>query len=215
MEKKFVFDTYVFDLDGTLLDTLNDLAVSCNYSLRASGMPERKVEEVRMMLGDGMRKLMERAIPDGLSNPLYEKTFTRFREHYLLHSLDTTQPYPGVVELLNRLKQENKKIAVVSNKYYKATQGLVAHFFSDDVDVAIGEREDIRKKPAPDTVNEALRQLGVTKEKAVYIGDSEVDIQTARNCDIPCISVLWGFRDREFLTEHGATTLVASPYEIV
>lgn len=123
-------------------------------------------------------------------------------------------PYDGIEELIASLNAQGKHIAVVSNKFYEATQALVRHFFGESIKVAIGERPDIRKKPAPDTVLEALRQLNMPKETAVYIGDSDVDIDTARNCGMPCISVLWGFRDRQFLIEHGATTLVDKPMEI-
>lgn len=211
---KFDFDTYIFDLDGTLLSTLDDLAASCNYALRTNGMPERTVEEVRMFVGNGVKKLMERAIPGGLSHPLFDKTYQDFRHHYMQHNLDTTQPYPGVLEMLQSLRDRGKKIAVVSNKFYAATQELCRHFFGDLVDVAIGEREDIRKKPAPDTVNEALRQLNAGKEGAVYIGDSDVDVDTAKNSGMPCISVLWGFRGHDFLVEHGATIFVSSPLDL-
>lgn len=209
------YKTYIFDLDGTLLSTLADLAASTNYALRTHHMPERSLDEVRRFVGNGVKKLMERAIPDGLNNPLFEETFATFRQHYMQHNLDTTQPYPGIMQLLEQLKGEGKNIAVVSNKFYAATRELCRHFFGDLVSVAIGEREDIRKKPAPDTVIEALRELGVDKEGAVYIGDSDVDIDTARNSHMPCISVLWGFRSKEFLLEHGATHLVSSPSEIV
>jgi phosphoglycolate phosphatase len=207
-------DTFIFDLDGTLLDTLADLAGSCNYALRTNRMPERTIDEVRRFVGNGVKKLMERAVPDGMENQKFEKTYADFRQHYLVHSLDTTKPYPGIMEMLSSLKADGKNIAVVSNKFYTATQELCQHFFGDYVSVAIGERDNIRKKPAPDTVNEALRQLGVGRENAVYIGDSDVDIDTARNSSMPCISVLWGFRDKQFLIEHGATTFVSSPDEI-
>jgi len=132
------------------------------------------------------------------------------------HSLDTTRPYDGIPEVLRELRQRGCQLAVVSNKMMAATQELVAHFFPE-IPVAIGEHEaaGIRKKPAPDTVFEALRQLGVEKETAVYVGDSDVDLQTARNSGIPCISVLWGFRDRTFLLEHGATTLIEHPQELL
>ena len=208
------YKTYIFDLDGTLLSTLADLAASTNYALRAHHMPERSLDEVRRCVGNGVKKLMERAIPDGLNNPLFEETFATFRQHYMQHNLDTTQPYPGIMQLLEQLKAEDKNIAVVSNKFYAATRELCRHFFGDLVPVAIGEREDIRKKPAPDTVIEALRELGVDKEGAVYIGDSDVDIMTAKNSGMPCVSVLWGFRDKEFLLEHGATTLILKPEEM-
>ena len=208
------YKTYIFDLDGTLLSTLADLAASTNYALRTHHMPERSLDEVRRFVGNGVKKLMERAIPDGLNNPLFEETFATFRQHYMQHNLDTTQPYPGIMQLLEQLKAEGKNIAVVSNKFYAATRELGRQFFGDLVPVAIGEREDIRKKPAPDTVIEALRELGVDKEGAVYIGDSDVDIMTAKNSGMPCVSVLWGFRDKEFLLEHGATTLILKPEEM-
>lgn len=210
-----MYNTYIFDLDGTLLSTLGDLAASCNYALRTNGLPERTIDEVRQFVGNGVKKLMERTIPGGLDNDKFDKTYADFRQHYMQHNLDTTKPYDGVMEMLEELRKRGKKVAVVSNKFYAATQELCRHFFGDLVPVAIGEREDIRKKPAPDTVLEAMRQLGVTAERAVYIGDSDVDIDTARNSGMPCISVLWGFRDKEFLLEHGATTLVSTPEEIL
>lgn len=211
-----MFTSYIFDLDGTLLSTLDDLAASCNYALRSNNMPERTTEEVRQFVGNGVKKLMERAIPDGLSNPLFEKTYADFRQHYMQHNLDTTRPYDGVMQLLDELHRRGKRVAVVSNKFYAATKELCRHFFGEElVPVAIGEREDIRKKPAPDTVIEALRQLGASADSAVYIGDSDVDIATAHNSGMPCISVLWGFRSKEFLIEHGATTFVEHPMDIL
>lgn len=211
------YDTYIFDLDGTLLDTLDDLAAAVNYALRRYGMPEHTREEVRQMVGNGVRLLMVRAIPDGDKNPLFDDTFRTFREYYLEHSLDTTRPYDGIPELLRELRTRGKRVAVVSNKFYAATRELCQHFFPDTVEVAIGEHEaeGIRKKPAPDTVMEAFRQLNVSKENAVYVGDSDVDLQTAINSGLPCISVLWGFRDRAFLEAHGATTFVNKPEEIL
>ncbi|WP_077195780.1 HAD family hydrolase [Prevotella ihumii] len=209
------FETYIFDLDGTLLETLNDLAASTNYALRTHNMPEHTVEEVRMFVGNGVKKLMERAIPNGLDNPQFEEVYATFRQHYLEHNLDTTKPYEGIMEMLTELKQRGKKLAIVSNKFYAATQDLARHFFPETITVAIGERENIKKKPAPDTVIEALKQLGASKEGAVYIGDSDVDVATARNCGIPCVSVLWGFRDKEFLIDHGATYFVSKPEELL
>lgn len=209
------YESYIFDLDGTLLNTINDLAASCNYALRMFGMPEHSVDDVRRFVGNGVRLLMTRAIPGGENNPDFDKCYATFRKHYLKHNLDTTAPYPGIMDLIKALKNANRHIAVVSNKFYEATQDLVHHFFGDEIKVAIGERPDIRKKPAPDTVIEALRQLGVSRNTAVYIGDSDVDIDTAKNSGMPCISVLWGFRDKEFLIEHGATTLVSRPEEIL
>lgn len=211
-----MYNTFIFDLDGTLLNTLDDLVASVNYALRTHGMPERTLDEVRSFVGNGVRLLMERAIPEGSANPRFEETFATFRAYYMEHSLDTTRPYDGIPEMIHALKQRGCRLAVVSNKFYAATQELIRHFFPE-ITVAIGEHEaeGIRKKPAPDTVFEALRQLGVGKEKAVYVGDSDVDLQTAHNSGLPCISVLWGFRNRDFLLAHGATTFISRPEELL
>ena len=222
------FSTYIFDLDGTLLDTLGDLAASVNYALRTHGMPEHAIDDVRRFVGNGVRKLMERAVPDGAGNPLFDETFATFRQYYMAHSLDTTRPYDGITEALAALKARGCHLAVVSNKMMAATQELCHHFFPDTIEVAIGEDEaaGIRRKPAPDTVFAALRELSnisltshlsplTSKSSAVYVGDSDVDIQTARNAGIPCISVLWGFRDRDFLLKNGAETLISTPSELL
>ena len=211
------YQTYVFDLDGTLLDTLGDLAASTNYALRTYGMPEHSLDDVRRFVGNGVRVLMERAVPQGADNPQFEAAFQTFREHYMQHSLDTTKPYDGIIETLEALKAEGCRLAVVSNKMMAATQELCQHFFPDTIEVAIGENEaeGIRKKPAPDTVFAALRQLGVGEEGAVYVGDSDVDLETARQSGLPCISVLWGFRDRDFLIKHGAKTFISAPQELL
>ena len=211
------YSTYIFDLDGTLLDTLADLAAAVNYALRQHGMPEHTIDDVRRFVGNGVRKLMERAIPDGEKNPDFEATFATFREYYMHHSLDTTHPYPGIIETLEALKAKGCRLAVVSNKMMAATKELCQHFFAETIEVAIGENEaaGIRKKPAPDTVFEALRQLGEEKDSAVYVGDSDVDLETANNSGLPCISVLWGFRDRDFLIQHGAKTFISAPQELL
>ena len=212
-----MYNVYIFDLDGTLLDTLQDLANSVNYALTQYDMPTHSTDSIRGFVGNGVRLLMERAVPDGAQNPQFEATYASFRQHYMQHSLDTTRPYDGVPELIHELKARGCKMAVVSNKMMAATQSLVRHFFPE-IDVAIGEHESagIRKKPAPDTVYEALRQLAVSpKLTAVYVGDSDVDIATARNSGLPCISVLWGFRDRDFLLSHGAITLAGHPMDIL
>lgn len=210
-----IYDNYIFDLDGTLLDTLNDLAASTNHALRQHGMPEHTTDEVRRMVGNGVAKLIERAVPQGLDNPDYEQVLADFKAHYSVHSMDTTRPYPGIEELLHTLKQQGKRLAVVSNKFCTATEALCRHFFGDTIEVAIGESERIRKKPAPDAVIEAMRRLDAHKDNTVYVGDSEVDVATAHNSGLPCISVTWGFRDRALLTDHGATTFADSPMDIV
>ena len=212
-----MYSTYIFDLDGTLLDTLEDLAAAVNYALRQHGMPEHSVDAVRCFVGNGVRLLMERATPDGAANPSFEKVFETFRQYYMAHSLDTTKPYEDIPQVLASLRARGCRVAVVSNKMMAATQELCRYFFSDTVEVAIGEDEasGIRKKPAPDTVEVALQSLGVGKEGAVYVGDSDVDIMTARHAGLPCISVLWGFRDKTFLQEHGATTFITRPGELL
>lgn len=213
-------NTFIFDLDGTLLDTLDDLAAATNYALRTHGMPEHSRDDVRRFVGNGVRLLMERAIPDGAQNPKFEAAFQTFREYYLEHSLDRTRPYDGIMETLTELHQRGCHLAVVSNKFMTATQELVHHFFPM-IPVAIGENEaaGIRKKPAPDTVQEALQQLSLTSNPSAlnsfYVGDSDVDIETARNSGLPCISVLWGFRDRAFLEAHGATTFISRPQQLL
>lgn len=211
-----MYKVFIFDLDGTLLDTLQDLANAVNYALRQHAMPEHSLDDIRRFVGNGVRLLMERAVPNGAGNPQFEAAFATFRQYYMEHSLDTTRPYDGIPELLRALKQRGCRLAVVSNKMMAATQELCVHFFPE-IEVAIGEHEaeGIRKKPAPDTVCEALRQLGCDKQGAVYVGDSDVDIMTARNSGLPCVSVLWGFRDRQFLTAHGATTFISHPSELL
>ena len=220
------YNTYIFDLDGTLLDTLQDLAASVNYALRQHHMPEHSVDDVRHFVGNGVRLLMKRAVPGGASNPQFNAAFDTFRQYYMHHSLDTTRPYDGVPELIHQLHARGCQMAVVSNKMMAVTQELVRHFFPE-IPVAIGEHEagGIRKKPAPDTVFAALRELAAipvptslarsSSSSAVYVGDSDVDLATARNVGLPCISVLWGFRDRDFLLANGATTLVEHPLDIL
>ena len=196
--------TVIFDLDGTLLDTLVDLADAVNYALKEMGMPVRTLEEVRRFVGNGVRLLMIRAVPDGEDNPLFEKTFELFKSYYGEHCNDNTKPYDGVPELIDALKKKGYAVAIVSNKIDFAVKELNELYFKGIVPVAIGEKEGIRRKPAPDTVFAALKELGKTVDEAVYVGDSDVDIKTAQNAGMPCISVLWGFRDKEFLAEHGA-----------
>ena len=208
-------NTVIFDLDGTLLDTLQDLADATNYALRKQGMPERTIEEVRQFVGNGVRLLMIRAIPGGEENPLFEETFALFKSYYGEHCNDHTRPYEGIMELLATLREKGYAVAIVSNKIDFAVKELSKLYFQGIVPVAIGEKEGIRRKPAPDTVFEALKELGRAKEEAVYVGDSDVDIETAQNAGMPCISVLWGFRDKAFLKAHGASHYAEKAEEIL
>lgn len=209
------YSTYIFDLDGTLLNTLSDLRDATNFALRQNDMPERTLEEVRRFVGNGVRLLIERAVPADTPTELVDKVFEDFRQYYLVHSMDTTAPYPGIIETLAELSRRGKHMAVVSNKLHEATGELVEHFFGKYIHVAIGESKGVRRKPAPDTVDEALRCLGVDKSDAVYVGDSDVDFKTASNSGLPCISVLWGFRDRDFLASIGANCFITNPEELL
>ncbi len=205
----------IFDLDGTLLYTLEDLKNAVNHALEEWHMPVCSLEQVRQYVGNGVRKLMERAVPQGAENPDFEQAFASFREYYGQHCLDNTRPYPDIMHLLEELKARGVKTAIVSNKLDSAVKELNAEFFDGYMVAAIGEMEGVAKKPAPDMVNKALKELGMKKEQAVYVGDSDVDIQTASNAGLPCISVTWGFRDEEFLLEHGAWRPIKTPLELL
>lgn len=209
------YTTIIWDLDGTLMDTLKDLWLATNHALSAFGMPERTLDEVRQFVGNGVRKLIERAVPDGENNPQFEEVFAEFKRYYVVHCQDNTQPYDGILSTLRELKARGKHMAIVSNKLQSGVTELHGQWFSDVIDVAVGERDGIARKPAPDMVEVALRELGVDRQNAVYIGDSDVDLATARNSHLPCVSVLWGFRDRDFLQENGATSFAEKPEDLL
>ena len=206
--------TVIFDMDGTVLNTLDDLATSVNYVLTRYGMPVHCTEDYRRYFGNGIRYALECAVPKGTEETTIDQMLPVFKEHYNAHCLDKTRPYDGIPELMKALRDRGFKLAIVSNKIDSAVKELNAKFFSAYVDVTIGEREGIQRKPAPDTVVQALKELKSSKHEAVYIGDSEVDLQTAANAGLPCISVLWGFREKDFLTEQGATVFANTPQEI-
>lgn len=202
-------------MDGTILDTLEDLKNSMNHTLRLHNMPERTLDEIRSFVGNGIRKLIERAVTEGTSDEQIEVIHKDFMTHYEAHCADFTRPYNGVIDLIKELRNRRYKTAVVSNKADVAVQDLCIQYFPGLFDLAIGERPEIAKKPAADMVNLALKQLQVSKENAVYIGDSDVDVATARNSDLDMIAVDWGFRTREFLIQQGAETIVSRPEEIL
>lgn len=223
----------IFDLDGTLLDTLEDLWASVNHALAQFSLPLRSMCEVRQFLGYGARVLVQRAMPDDCPKELAEPVYAAFREYYLQHSNDRTRPYPGILEILQECKRRGYATAIVSNKPDAAVQQLHQRFFANTIDVAIGEQQPtIRRKPAPDMVFAAIEQLQFPKitpsslntplpigegsgERLFYIGDSEVDIATAQAASIPCICVDWGFRDRHFLEQQGATHIIHTPEELL
>ena len=203
-------DTIIFDLDGTLLNTLTDLANSVNYAMERQGFPVHSEEAVRQMVGNGIYVLMEQAVPRGRECPAFDACLKDFREHYEAHKKDFTKPFPGVMEFLEKADKAGYKMAVVSNKFDLAVKGLCRDFFYPYITTAIGESSQIARKPAPDTVFAAMQKLHSAPEHCVYVGDSDVDLATAKNAGISCISVSWGFRSREFLLSHGASTIADS-----
>ncbi len=207
------YDTVIFDMDGTLLDTLEDLTDGVNAALRKFGYPERTIGEVRQFVGNGVLRLMKLAVPGGESAPDFEEVFAYFKEYYGAHSQIKTRPYDGMKELVEKLAGEGYKMAIVSNKFHDAVCALSKLYFDDLLPVSIGENEaaGIAKKPAPDTVYAALKALGSEKEKAVYVGDSEVDYATSVNSQLDCILVSWGFRDRSLLETFDVKTIVDTP----
>ena len=210
-------DTIIFDLDGTLLNTLEDLTDSVNYAMEKFGFPVHTIEEIRSFVGNGAPKLIERSIPQGTENPSYEAVLAAFKEYYAAHCEDRTNPYEGIMELLAQLKEKGCRMAVVSNKFDGAVKRLCKKYFGEYFEAAIGESADVKRKPAPDTVYRALRELSCDGSRAVYVGDSEVDIQTAQNASLPCISVTWGFRTEEQLRAAGAQErlMIRTPQELV
>ena len=204
----------IWDLDGTLLNTLDDLAASVNAALAMNGMPLRSTEEVRAFVGNGIRNLMIRAVPGGEANPAFDKALEDFIRHYGAHSRDRTRPYDGILEMLDKLSAAGVKHAIVSNKIDFAVKALSRAYFGERMCAAIGDDPSRAKKPAPDSVFAAMREMGVTAQETVYVGDSDVDVLTARNAGVPCVAVLWGFRDEACLRAAGAKMLARTPDEL-
>lgn len=204
----------IFDLDGTLLDTLEDLTDAVNHALTTYQMPKREISEIRSFVGNGIHRLMIQAVPDGENNPAFESVFAEFRRYYDIHCNDKTKPYDCIMELLDALEKINIQTAIVSNKVDSAVQTLNRRYFPQ-IAVAVGDREGLQRKPAPDSVFQAMEAYHAKREETVYVGDSEVDIKTARNAGIKCVSVLWGFRDREQLLESGAQILIEEPLALL
>ena len=209
------YKTLIFDLDGTLLDTLADLAAATNYTMEKNGFPQRTTDEVRMFVGNGIRKLIERALPAGTSETVQEQVFADFNVYYKAHCADTTCTYPGVLELLQEARRLGCKTAIVSNKADYGVQELAKQYFPGLLDAACGEQAGVAKKPAPDMLVAVMQKLGAEKASTIYIGDSDTDLMTAANAGIPCIGACWGFRGREFLVEHGATILAEQVQDVL
>lgn len=214
-EGRETVEAVVFDLDGTLLDTLEDLKDSVNAALKHYRMPERTLEEIRSFVGNGIRSLMIQSVSDGDKHPEFEKILAFFKKHYRENCVNKTVPYEGVLELMRELSGRGIKMAIVSNKFDAGVKALNEKFFAEYIEVAMGEIPGSKRKPDPESVNVALQLLGVDKEHAVYVGDSDVDILTAKNAEIRCISVSWGFRDETFLLNHEAGVVIGRPLELL
>ena len=209
------YDTVIFDLDGTLLNTLEDLADAVNFVMRSNRYPERTIEEVRCFVGNGIRRLMEQAVPEHVIGEEFERVFEEFKKYYTEHCQNKTCAYEGIMPLLNCLYEKGYAMAIVSNKNHAAVCELNDIYFKEYITVAIGQKDGIRKKPAPDTVIQALKELGKDKEKAIYVGDSEVDFATAKNSGMDCALVTWGFRTVEELAEFSPTAFIDKPEELL
>ena len=204
----------VWDLDGTLLNTLDDLANSLNFALTAYNLPQKTIQEVKKAVGNGVALLIARCIKDGKDNPKFTEILQTFKEHYSKNSAIKTAPYTQINATLQTLKTSGYKLAVVSNKFENAVKELCNKYFPNTFDVIIGETPQIKRKPAPDMLFEAIKLLKIKPEEIYFIGDSEVDLQTAKNAEIKCLSALWGFRSKEILLANGATNFLNTPKEI-
>lgn len=208
-------DTVIFDLDGTLLNTLEDLADSTNYAMRAFGLKERSINEVRNFVGNGVDVLIERAVEGAIPKEQELECLDVFKQHYSKNMDNKTKPYDGVMDVIKELLKRGYHIAIVSNKFDAAVKGLNVDYFEGLFPVAIGASDTVAKKPAPDSVIKALQELHSDRERAVYVGDSDVDIMTARNSGLPCISVTWGFRDEELQRSMGTDYIIHKPEELL
>ncbi len=209
------YNTVIFDLDGTLLNTLDDLRDSLNEVLAQRGFDPRSIEEVKRFVGNGVRNLVRRSVPESCSEEEVNLIMEEFKENYKHNMQNKTRPYNGIMELLLDLNRFNYKIAIVSNKYDSAVKELSKTYFGNLIPVAIGETIDIKRKPAPDSIFTAIKELGSDLDTTVLVGDSETDVQTAKNAGIPCIGVTWGFRNREVLRREGADYLIDTPRELL
>ena len=210
-----MYKAVIFDLDGTLLDTLDDLRNAVNFALREFSFPERSREEIRSFIGNGVVKLMERSTPDGTDAITQEKCLDTFRRYYLEHMADNTAPYKGIISLLERLRSEGISTAVVSNKLHSAVVGLCEDYFPSLIDIPLGVADETERKPSPLNVYRAMEEINSDKENTVYVGDSNVDVETAHRAELKCIGVTWGFRDREELLAHSCDFIADTADEVL
>lgn len=209
------YNTVIFDLDGTLLNTLEDLCDSLNAILLQEGYMPRTLDDVRSFIGNGVRRLVELSLPENTNDDEINRITSLFQLHYKSNMQNKTRPYDGVMELLAYLKSKHYKTAIVSNKFDAAVKGLSSKYFSNLIDLAIGETAEIRRKPAPDSIYKVITELNSDLSKTVLVGDSETDILTAKNAGISCIAVSWGFRSREILEANGADYIIDTAQELL
>lgn len=208
------YKAVLFDMDGTVLDTLGDLAAAVNHTLREFSMPERSIAEVAAALSNGAAYLIAHTVPDGTPKELTDKVLAAYAPYYDAHCDILTGPYDGIVPLMQKLRERGVKLAVISNKQDTAVKPLAEKYFPGLLEIAVGESAEVRRKPNPDAVLAALCHIGVEREDAIYVGDTEVDLQTARNAGMECASVDWGFRTREQLVEIGAEHIFDTVQEL-
>ena len=208
-------DTVIFDLDGTLLDTLCSISTGFNFALKSFGFKERTIEEVRIFVGNGIKKAFEAALGSDADEQMIDDITAVFKEYYTAHLYEHTKPYDGIIEMLKALKEKNYKMGVVSNKYDAAVKALCSNYFSGYITAAIGECPGTARKPSADGIIKVMGALGSGFDNIIYTGDSEVDIQTAANVNVPCISVLWGFKDEEFLKSRGGRVFAQKPQDVI
>ena len=209
------YTTIVFDCDGTLLDTSTDLYNSVNYVLRKHNFPEKSLSEVKAALGNAVTYLMRQCLPSTVAENELEPYIEEFKAYYGEHLKDTTAPYPGILDMLDVLRDQGYKLAIVSNKIQEGVRPLNKEYFGNRLPVAIGERPGLQRKPAPDMVLQALKELGSTPEESIYVGDSEVDVATAKNSSLLCIGVTWGFREESLLHELGVKHIARKAEDII
>lgn len=207
--------TVIFDLDGTLLNTIEDLADGVNHALEEYGYPSRSIEEVTAFVGNGIMNLIDLSMPGGKNNPDFYEVFGEFKSYYSEHCMEKTRPYDGITELLKELSARRIKTAIVSNKNDAAVKRLADKYFSGYINLAVGERENVKRKPAPDVIFEVLNEVGSAVDECIYVGDSDVDIRTAQNAEMDCVIVDWGFRNRDFLVKNGANVIISEPKELI
>ncbi|MCR5099671.1 MAG: HAD family hydrolase [Lachnospiraceae bacterium] len=209
-----MYNTLLFDMDGTVLDTLGDLTEAINYTMRQFDEPEHTLDEVRSYVGNGPIKLMERSLPNGLDTENFDEQLAVYKAYYAEHNRDYTKPYDGIVELMKDARSKGMKTGIVSNKHHSAVVELADYFFGDLVDVAVGNKPGAKTKPSPDVVFTAMEELDAKPQDCVYIGDSDVDAATAEAAGLDCILVTWGFRSREFLEKQKAVAVIDTAEEL-